>query len=113
MEHIKEKYKKLLGIISLVVFYMSLGCVEVFAGGLKDSTIVKGTETLLKDITTWLMILAPILTIVLLIYFFIRRSAADEQDQKRWNNRITTAIISCIGAIIASALLNLIIGYYK
>ena len=83
----------------------------VFAD-VKDSNIVKGTEELIKDLTTWLMVLAPIVGGLLIIYFFIRRSAADEMDQKKWNNRITTAIVSVIGAVLASATLNLIIGYY-
>ena len=34
-------------------------------------------------------------------------------DQKKWNTRIIAAIVSCIGAILGSATLNLIIGYYK
>jgi len=59
------------------------------------------------------MILAPIVGVVLIIYFFIRRSAADEMDKKKWNNRITTAIISVIGAVLTAATLNLIIGYYS
>jgi ABC-type molybdate transport system permease subunit len=86
--------------------------IALAADGVKDSQIVKGTEKLIGDLTTWLMILAPVVGGLLIIYFFIRRSAADEMDQKKWNNRITTAIISVIGAILASATLNLIIGYY-
>ncbi|MEA1975697.1 MAG: hypothetical protein U9N10_09180 [Bacillota bacterium] len=82
------------------------------ADKVSDSQIVKGTEKLIADLTTWLMILAPVVGGLLIIYFFIRRSAADEMDQKKWNNRITTAIISVIGAVLASATLNLIIGYY-
>jgi len=87
--------------------------VTAFAAGINDSTIVKGTEKLIGDITTWLMILAPIVTIMLVIYFAIRRSAADEMDQKKWNNRIMVAVVSCIGAVLASALVNLILGYYR
>lgn len=78
----------------------------------QDSQIVKGTEDLMKDLTTWLMVTAPVIGGLLIIYFFIRRSAADEQDQKKWNNRITTVIISVIGAVLASATLNVIISYY-
>lgn len=59
------------------------------------------------------MILAPVVSGLLIIYFFIRRSAADEMDTKKWNNRIIVAVVSCIGAVLGSALLNVIIGYYK
>ena len=62
---------------------------------------------------TKLMILAPVVAGLLIIYFCIRRSAADEMDQKKWNNRIVVAIVSCIGAVLGSATLNIIIGYYQ
>ncbi len=103
--------KKLIALIS-TVFATFIYSVPVNAAGVMDSQIVKGTEKLIKDVTTWLMILAPIIAGMLIIYFFIRRSAADEMNQKKWNNRITVAIISAIGAVLASASLNLIIGYY-
>jgi len=83
------------------------------AGGIQDSKLATGTEKLIGDVTTWLMILAPVVTGLLIIYFFIRRSAADEMDTKKWNNRIIVAVVSCIGAVLGSALLNVIIGYYK
>lgn len=85
----------------------------VCAAGIKDSNLAKGTENLVKDATTWLMILSPVVAGLLIIYFCIRRSAADEMDQKKWNNRIVVAIVSCIGAVIGSATLNIIIGYYQ
>lgn len=82
-------------------------------GTVQDSKIVKGTEKLIGDVTTWLMVLAPVVAGLLIIYFCIRRSAADEMDTKKWNNRIVVAIVSCIGAVLGSATLNLIIGYYR
>lgn len=88
------------------------GMLRGYATGVSDSKIATGTQQLISDLTTWLMILAPVSAGALIIYFFIRRSAADEMDQRKWNNRITTAIISCIGVVIGSVLLNLIIGYY-
>ena len=83
------------------------------AGGIGGSQIAKGTEKLIQDATTWLMVLAPVVAGLLIIYFCIRRSAADEMDQKKWNNRIVVAIVSCIGAVLGSATLNIIIGYYQ
>ncbi|GIQ68348.1 hypothetical protein DUZ99_01085 [Xylanibacillus composti] len=86
---------------------------SVYANSIQDSKLATGTEKLIGDVTTWLMILAPVVTGLLIIYFFIRRSAADEMDTKKWNNRIIVAVVSCIGAVLGSALLNVIIGYYK
>ncbi|SHH69115.1 hypothetical protein SAMN02746098_01160 [Desulfosporosinus lacus DSM 15449] len=84
-----------------------------YADDVSSSKIAQGTEKLISDVTTWLMVLAPVASGLLIIYFFIRRSAADEMDQKKWNNRIVVAIVSCIGAVLGSATLNLILGYYK
>ena len=109
--HFKSIKKKVVTALT-TVSVMILTSSPVLADGVKDSQIVKGTEKLIGDLTTWLMILAPVVGGLLIIYFFIRRSGADEMDQKKWNNRITTAIISVIGAVLASATLNLIIGYY-
>ena len=50
---------------------------------------------------------------LLIIYFCIRRGMADEMDQKKWNNRIVVAVVSCIGAVLGSATLTLILGYYQ
>ncbi len=86
---------------------------RVYASTISESKLAKGTEQLISDATTWLMILAPVVAGLLIIYFCIRRSAADEMDQKKWNNRIVVAIVSCIGAVIGSATLNLIISYYQ
>lgn len=95
-------------------YWMLLTAPSAFASGdIKGSKLVTGTEKLIGDVTTWLMILAPIVAGLLIIYFCIRRSAADEMDTKKWNNRIIVAIVSCIGAVLGSATLNIIIGYYK
>ncbi|KAB3536297.1 hypothetical protein F8154_04260 [Alkaliphilus pronyensis] len=100
--------KTVIGTLGVIM----MSSVPVMADTVQDSQIVKGTEKLIQDVTTWLMVLAPIVGVLLIIYFFIRRSAADEIDQKKWNNRIVTVIVSVIGAVLASATLNLIIGYY-
>jgi len=109
---LKKKARNLLKTIFGTLGVMMMSTVPVMADTVQDSQIVKGTEKLIQDVTTWLMVLAPIVGVLLIIYFFIRRSAADEIDQKKWNNRIVTVIVSVIGAVLASATLNLIIGYY-
>lgn len=112
---IKRHYQNLKSTIKttmLTLVVMVVTSSPVLADTVQDSQIVKGTEELIKDLTTWLMILAPIVGVLLIIYFFIRRSAADEMDQKKWNNRITTVVVSVIGAVLASATLSLVISYY-
>lgn len=112
LKPLKIKARKSLSTVFGILIIMMMSSVPVMADTVQDSQIVKGTEKLIQDVTTWLMVLAPIVGVLLIIYFFIRRSAADEIDQKKWNNRIVTVIVSVIGAVLASATLNLIIGYY-
>ncbi|MBF4692303.1 Mbov_0395 family pilin-like conjugal transfer protein [Fusibacter ferrireducens] len=114
MKHkpLRQKVTRLLKVMVGTLSAMMLSTIPVMADTVQESQIVKGTENLIQDVTTWLMVLAPIVGVLLIIYFFIRRSAADEIDQKKWNNRIVTVIVSVVGAVLASATLNLIIGYY-
>ncbi len=95
-----------------IIAVLFINIQNVHASGIGSSKLATGTEALITDATTWLMVIAPIVGGLLVIYFFIRRSGSDEQDQKRWNNRITTAIVSTIGAVLGSAIINLIAGYY-
>ena len=114
MKKIRKITNKLKRILSATMIAVGLLLIRLptVAASISNSKIAQGTQELISDLTTWLMILAPVVSGALIIYFFIRRSAADEMDQRRWNNRITTAIISCIGAVLGSVLLNLIVGYY-
>lgn len=82
-------------------------------GAVQDSKIATGTQDLITDLTNWLLILAPVLTVLLIGYYLLRKSSSDEMDGKRWDSRIKIAIICCVGVIVASGLINLIVGYYK
>lgn len=81
--------------------------------GIESTKLVQGTEKLIGDVTNWLLVLAPVVTIVLVIYYLIRKSASDDMDAKRWDGRIKVSIISCIGVVIAAGLINVLVGYYQ
>ena len=83
------------------------------SGGIGSSKLATGTELLIKDATAWLLVIAPAITVVAVIYYFIRKTMADEMDHKKWNTRISTAILCCIGVVAASLIINVIIAYYK
>ena len=106
MRKIKEKTKKYLGRIGKAGLVITSLAVQ-------DSKIATGTQNLITDLTNWLLILAPILTVLLIGYYLLRKSSSDEMDGKRWDSRIKIAIICCVGVIVASGLINLIVGYYK
>ena len=105
-----KKIRKM-GIMIFVAVMLFTNC--CFASSIAESKLATGTENLIKDLTNWLLILAPILTAGLIGYYLLRRSASDEMDTKRWDNRIKVAIISCVGVLIASGLINVIISYYR
>ena len=115
MKKIKEKIKKYVGKIGkagLVITSIICSKSTCFAG-VQDSKIATGTQNLITDLTNWLLILAPVLTVLLVGYYLLRKSSSDEMDGKRWDSRIKIAIICCVGVIVASGLINLIVGYYK
>ena len=106
----RRKIRKI-GIAIFVVAIAFTNC--CFATSVAESQLAKGTENLIKDLTNWLLVLAPVLTACLVGYYLLRKSASDEMDTKRWDNRIKVALISCVGVVIASGLINLIISYYR
>lgn len=69
------------GASALTAFLLIQSTTTAHAAGIQGSQIVQGTERLIGDATTWLMVLAPVVAGLLIIYFCIRRSAADEMDQ--------------------------------
>ncbi len=81
-------------------------------GNIGSSVAITGTQNLISDFTSAALVIAPVAGAAFIVYFCIRRSAADEMDQKKWNNRIVTAVVSTVGAVIAVSLINVVIGYY-
>lgn len=115
MKKIKEKTKKYLekiGKVGLVITSLFC-CTSTCFASVQDSKIATGTQNLITDLTNWLLILAPVLTVLLVGYYLLRKSSSDEMDGKRWDSRIKVAIICCVGVIVASGVINLIIGYYR
>jgi len=109
---VKGLYLKVSAWITGVVILLTVPKVA-FADDVGSSVLATGTKALVSDLTIWLMILAPTVTVLLVVYYLIRKSASDEMDSKKWNSRITVALISCIGAVLASVIVNLLIGYYQ
>lgn len=114
-EKIKRKLRKMsrkIGRIGLVITSLFCYTSTCFAR-VQDSTIAIGTQNLISDLTNWLLVLAPTISVLLIGYYLLRKSAGDEMDAKRWDSRIKITLICCVGVIVASGLINLIIGYYK
>jgi nitric oxide reductase large subunit len=99
--------------LALSVWTLTLSAPAMAAGDIGSSKLATGTEKLIKDVTSWLLIVAPLVTVVAVIYYLIRKTVSDEMDHKKWNTRISTAIICCIGVVAASLIINLIVSYYQ
>lgn len=82
------------------------------AGGISESQIATGLNNLFSDLSTWLIILSPIVAGAMAIYFIIRRSMADEQDGKLWEKRIKTAIVCGVAGALVGGLIKLLASYF-
>ena len=120
--NLRKKLVKILAVaLAMVLAFTSCcfatgennGTEETSTGGISSSTLAIGTRKLIEDLTKWLMVIAPILTILLVGYYLMRKSSSDEGDGRRWDNRVKVAIVCCIGVVVSSGLINVIVGYYK
>lgn len=82
-------------------------------GELASSKAVTGTKALLGDLSSILLVVAPLVGTACIIYFAVRHGAADEMDQKKWKQRIIVAAVSIVVAVVASALINVLVSYYQ
>lgn len=53
------------------------------ADSIGSSKIATGTQNLVNDLTTWLLLIAPAVTIVAIAYYFIRKAISDEMEHKK------------------------------
>lgn len=107
------KMKRNKRLLLLVLSFIFLINTFVFAGDIQSSVIFTGLQKLIRDATTALMIIAPILGALLIGFFFMKKSAAEEMEQKIWQKRVNTTIYSVIGVELASVIINLFVSYFK
>ena len=108
----KGKRKVLINAITLTMLFLAIPSF-IFADGIQSSTIFTGLKKLVDDLGKALIVIAIPVGTVITAYCFIRRAAADEMDHKKWTNRITTTIVSTIGAILSGVIITLVSGYFK
>ena len=78
----------------------------------QSSTLFTGTQKLLNDSSTALLIIAPILAALTLIYMGLRKMNADEHDAVMWKKRMISVGIALVIVVTASGLVALVTGYY-
>lgn len=116
MRRSKKAFAAVCAAITAALLNIRAFAAEQTSGGggrLEGSTAITGTKNMLNDISNALLIIAPIVGVVCVTYFAIRHGAADEMDQKKWKQRIIVAVVSVIVAVLASALISTLVGYYQ
>jgi len=63
--------------MAITTFLLAL---TVYAGQIGQSKLATGTEQLVKDATAWLLVIAPLVTVIAVIYYLIRKTISDEMD---------------------------------
>ena len=58
------------GIFVFAAFLMLANRYTVYGTDIGNSKLAKGTEKLISDATTWLMVLAPVVAGLMIIYFW-------------------------------------------
>ena len=106
---LREKFKKVI----LTVMAVTLTLTQSVSADIAGSKIATGTVKLVSDATSWLLVIAPSVSVLLIIYYLIRKGMSDEMEHKKWNSRIVVTIVSCLGAVVASVLINVLVGYYQ
>lgn len=106
---LKNKFKSIIATAAVITATLSTTVHADIAG----SKIATGTVKLVSDATSWLLVIAPSVSVLLIIYYLIRKGMSDEMEHKKWNSRIIVTIVSCIGAVVASVLINVLVGYYQ
>ncbi len=108
-----KKLRKLISGISAAASSAIIAVTANAEGTLASSKAVTGTKALLADMSNVLLVVAPLVGTACIIYFAVRHGAADEMDQKKWKQRIIVAAVSIVVAVVASALINVLVSYYK
>ena len=106
---LREKFKKVI----LTVMAVTLTLTQSVSADIAGSKIATGTVKLVSDATSWLLVIAPSVSVLLIIYYLIRKGMSDEMEHKKWNSRIVVTIVSCIGAGVACGRINGWVGDYQ
>lgn len=97
----------------VAMLFLTVSKTTVYANKIENSKFGKGTKKLIDDSSSYLMVLLPIFSGLCALYFFIRMNAADEQDQKRWKNRIIICIICAICGVTFGGIIKAVLSYYN
>lgn len=105
--------KKILEKINLIGITMIITAQAVFADSISSTKLATGTSNLIQDITSWIIGIGIAVTILMVVYCLLRRNMADEMDHKKWQTRMIVSLVSGVGIIVASSVINALVSYYQ
>lgn len=109
----KRNIKGIIEKINVMIIAMMCSAQSVLADGIQNTTLATGTRQLIEDVTSWMTGIGAVVTILMVVYCLIRRNMADEMDHKKWQQRMTVSLVSGIGVIAATSVINVLVSYYQ
>lgn len=82
-------------------------------GSIEGSKIVTGTTSMFNDISSALLILAPVVGGALLGYNFFKAAHAEEEEMRSIKKQRKNIIFCTVGVFLASIIITVVTGYYK
>ena len=120
MKHIKKLHKTICG--GFTALLLKIAAFPVFAeeeptggrgnGDFASSSVARGVERLIQDLSTWLVVICLSVGIAATVYCLIRRSMADETDGKMWGKRAITAMLCAVAGALVSGVVAIISSYF-
>lgn len=109
----KNFARKITEKINMVFIIMMCTVQGVYADGIQNTSLATGTRSLIEDVTSWLTGIGIVVTILMVVYCLIRRNMADEMDHKKWQQRMTVSLVSGVGIVAATSVINVLVSYYQ
>lgn len=98
--------------LAAAALMMAMIVTPASAAGLLDSTLVKGLQNLIADVTKVLTLLCPSVGGVAAVACWMAKGPAPQEDWPMWNKRIKTAIIAGAGGGVISGVIALLASYF-
>ena len=111
MKKVFEKAKKVMTMCGVAVGSWLVFGSQAFAAG--QPTIVSGTIALIQDATTWLTVIAGVVTVVMALWKGIQWQTAEEDRKPQAAHALKMTIIIGVILTVIPGLISFILCYYK
>lgn len=98
---------------ALTLLFLAIPDTAFGAKGELWGTLQKGTNQMISDIQKFLIITVPSVAGVALLASAGMRAISNEEDKSKWDRRMKQAIIFSVVAILATAIITTVLGYFK